>query len=122
MAGARRAPYRRRAGIGARAVTDSNLKCWQRVVLWRPLRFILPTATTLYFNHHYLRGELETAKLPDRAWAQREANGLLSRSEDRLRGLEAKGPGLATVAAVVAAGVVAAIIEGGDDATLLGKV
>ena len=103
-------------------MTDRKLKQWQRVVLWRPLRFILPTATTLYFNRHHLRGKLTTAKLPDEAWAQREANALLTRSEDRLRGLEAKGPGLATVAAVVAAGVVAAVIEGGSDATLLGKV
>jgi len=103
-------------------VTDCRLKHWQCVVLWPPLRFVLPTATTLYFNHHHLRGKLKTAKLPDEPWAQQEANGLLSRSEDRLRSLEAKGPGLATVAAVVAAGVVAAVIEGGSDATLLGKV
>lgn len=103
-------------------MTHSRLKCWQRLVLWPPLRFVLPTVTTLYFNHHHLRGELKTAKLPDEKWAQQQASGLLSRSEDRLRSLEAKGPGLATVAAVVAAGVVAAIIEGGSDATLLGKV
>jgi hypothetical protein len=103
-------------------VTASSLKRWQRVVLWRPLRFVLPTATTLYFNHHHLRAELKTAALPDEVWAHREASGLLSRSEDRLRSLEAKGPGLATVAAVVAAGVVAAIIEGGGDATLVGKI
>lgn len=103
-------------------MTDSGLKRWQRIVLWPRLRFVLPTATTLYYNHHRLRGELKTGKLPDEAWAHREASALLSRSEDRLRSLEAKGPGLATVAAVVAAGVVAAIIEGGDDTTLLGKV
>jgi hypothetical protein len=102
-------------------VTGSRLKRWQRIVLWPPLHFVLPTATTLYYNYHCLRGGLKTANLPDEAWAHREAGGLLSRSEDRLRSLEAKGPGLATVAAVVAAGVVAAIIEG-DDATLIGKV
>ncbi len=48
-------------------MSDTKLKLWQRVVLWPPLRFILPTATTL-------------------------------------------------------AGAVAAIIEGGGDATLAGQV
>jgi hypothetical protein len=84
--------------------------------------FVLPTATGLYFNRHRLKGELKTAELPAKPWAQNEAHELLSRSEDRLRSLEAKGPGLATVAAIVAAGVVAAIVEGGGDSTLLGKV
>jgi hypothetical protein len=91
-------------------------------LLSRPLAFVLPTATTLYYNNHRLSGELERAKLPPRRWAQQEAKELLSRSDERLRSLEAKGPGLATVVAVVAAGVVAAIIEGGDDATFVGKV
>lgn len=103
-------------------MSGADLKPWQRVVLWPGLGFVLPTATTLYYNHHYLRGELKTAELPPDPWAQDEANALLSRSEDRLRSLEAKGPGLATIAAVVAAGVVAAIIEGAGDATLVGKV
>lgn len=95
---------------------------WQSIAMSKPLGLILPTPTTLYFNHYHLRGELKTADLPADSWAQHEATQLLSRSEDRLRSLEAKGPGLAAVAAIVAAGVVAAIVEGGDDATLLGKV
>lgn len=103
-------------------MSAAKLKPWQRVLLWPPLRFVLPTATTLYYNHLRLRDELKTFKLPPELWAQQEAKALLLRSEDRLRSLEAKGPGLATVAAVVAAGVVAAIIEGGSDATLVGKV
>src|SRR3954454_16375882 len=90
--------------------------------MWPRLRFILPTLTTLYFNHYHLRGELESVTLPRKSWAEREAHALLSRSEDRLRSLEGKGPGLATVGAIVAAGVVAAIAEGGDDATMIGKV
>jgi hypothetical protein len=103
-------------------MNDRDLKCWQRILLSRPLAFVLPTATTLYYNNHRLSGEPERAKLPPRRWAQQEAKELLSRSDERLRSLEAKGPGLATVVAVVAAGVVAAIIEGGDDATFVGKV
>lgn len=103
-------------------MTTANVKPWQQVVLWPPLRFVLPTATTLYYNHHRLREDMKTVELPSQSWAQQEAKALLSRSEDRLRSLEAKGPGLATVAAVVVAGVVAAIIEGGSDATLGGRV
>lgn len=103
-------------------MSPTEVKPWQRVVLWRGWRSILPTATTLYFNHHHLSGGLKTVELPPDGWAQDEAKALLLRSEERLRSLEAKGPGLATVAAVVGAGVVAAIIEGGSNTTLLGKI
>lgn len=103
-------------------MTTTDLKRWQRVVLWPRLRFVLPTLTALYLNHHYLRGEMKTTTLPAEPWAQEAANGLMARSEDRLRGLEAKAPGLAAIAAIIAAGVVAAIVAAGGHATLFGKV
>lgn len=92
------------------------------VLLWPPLRFVIPTLSTVYFNHHHLSGELHTVSLPREQWAYDEQQRLLDRSEERLRGLETKGPGLATVGAIVAAGVVAAIVEGGGKATVAGKM
>lgn len=103
-------------------MSGAPLNCWQRVALSKPFEFVLPTATTLYFNHRHLSSKLKTVDLPPNAWAQQEAKELLARSEDRLRNLEAKGPGLAAVAAIVAAGVVAAIIESGGHATWQGKI
>jgi hypothetical protein len=91
-------------------------------VLWRPLRFVIPTPTALYFNRHYMRGAVTTHTLQSESWAQDEAKGLLARSEERLRGLESKGPGLVTVSAIVTAGVGAAIIEADGEATLGGKL
>jgi hypothetical protein len=86
------------------------------------MEYALPTATTLFFNRHRLKGELKTVDLPAVPWAQKEAHELLTRSDERLRSLETKGPGLATVAAIVAAGVVAATVESGGDSTLYGTL
>ncbi|MDA0161335.1 hypothetical protein OM076_13740 [Solirubrobacter ginsenosidimutans] len=91
------------------------------MILWEPLEYVFPTATNWYVNRFYLCDELDVPNLPEAPWAQQEANALLTRSEDRLRSLESKGPGLVTVSAIIAAGIGAAIVEAGDDATLIGK-
>lgn len=103
-------------------MNESDLKPWQRAILWPKLRFIFPTLAALYLNRVYLSHELKAPKLDSTPWAREQARLLLGRSEERLRGIEAKGPGLATVCAVIAAAVIAALLEGWDDATLLGRV
>lgn len=95
------------------------------VSLWRRLlQQVLPLALALYTNRRYLHDDIPEppAALPDGAWANDEAGDLLARSEDRLETLESKGPGLATVCAIVAAAVVVAISLTWEEATTLAKV
>ena len=93
-----------------------------RLLLSSPMSYLLPYLTTRYFNHRRLSGELRTMALPDEPWARAEAKLLLQRSEDRMKSIESKGPGLATVAAVVGAGAVAAVAGGWDESTLVGRI
>jgi hypothetical protein len=59
--------------------------------------------------------------LPNAEWAQREIHAALERSLERLRGIEAKGPGLATIGAILAGGVLLALDSNWDDSTFAGK-
>lgn len=70
---------------------------------------VLPTPTALLFNKVRVPDARDPAELPATEWSQRERRRLLSESEDRLRSIEAKGPGLAVVVAVVAAAILLAI-------------
>jgi hypothetical protein len=77
---------------------------------WRIGQQVLPLPVALYANLRYLRGTAPTeAALPAGEWVPEEGGGLLDRSEDRLQSLEGKGPGLATVCAIVAAAIAVAI-------------
>lgn len=69
--------------------------------LWR----VLPTPAIFYLNRSRVTTPLEVPAMPDEEWSLRERRSLLSRSEERLRNIEGKGPGLAAVTAVIAAAV-----------------
>lgn len=103
-------------------MSGPKLSRWQKVVLWRPLRFVLPTLTALYANRIGLSRELSTLMLPSAPWVRDHARQLLVRSDERLRGIEAKGPGLAALTAIIGAAVLIALVEGWDDATTAGRL
>lgn len=86
--------------------------------LWR----ILPTPATLYFNRRLAHQPTLPPTLPPGEWSCRERRALLVSSEDRLRNLEAKGPGLATVSAVVVAAVLVAITAGWNNSTTPARI
>lgn len=86
--------------------------------VWR----LLPTPAMLYLNHECVRDPAEVPNLPKSEWWQRERRALLAGSEERLRNLESKGPGLATVSAVVVAGVLVAIGSGWEGSAWPGRV
>lgn len=98
------------------------LRRWQRLLLSRAAGWLIPTLSTLYFNHYYLTDEgNQLAIVSDEEWARRERHRLLDRSEARLASIETKGPGLATVCAVVGGGVILAVSGGWDSSTCAGK-
>jgi len=75
-------------------------------------QYVAPTTTAFYVNRRYVVDTPPPSRLPDAPWAHAQAHALLARSEDRLRSVEAKGPGLATIAGIVAAGVLVALTTG----------
>jgi phage shock protein PspC (stress-responsive transcriptional regulator) len=85
---------------------------------WR----LLPTPATLYLNKQRIRKPEPVPQLPKTEWSRRERRALLTASEERVRNLESKGPGLATGSAVIVAGVLLAIGNGWDDSMWLGRV
>jgi hypothetical protein len=84
--------------------------------------WVLPTPATLYLNKERIREPLQPPKVPTAEWSRRERHGLLAASEERLRNLEGKGPGLATVSAVIVGAIFLAMTGGWDDSTLLARV
>ncbi len=78
-----------------------NISCW-----------LLPTPATYLFNLLRVRWPTEMPDLPPDEWSRRERRELLTASEDRLRNLEGKGPGLATISAVITAAVLVALTTG----------
>lgn len=102
----------------------------RRPNLLRPVRALLlsnvfwqalPTPATLYFNKVRVRPPMAVPQLPNADWSRRERRALLDSSEDRLRNIEGKGPGLATVSAVIVAAVLLAISSGWDDSALFAR-
>ena len=85
---------------------------------WR----VLPTPATLYLNWARVREPVTPPSLPVAEWTHRERRALLDRSEDRLRSLESKGPGLAAVSAVIVAAVLIAITTGWTESTALARL
>jgi hypothetical protein len=74
----------------------------------------------LYVNRRFLSGDPPVPpQLPATPWAFIEQRRLLERSEERLQSIEAKGPGLATVSAIVVAAIALAVSLNWDVATTL---
>ncbi len=78
--------------------------------LWR----LLPTPAIFYLNRTRVTTPADVPVMPDAEWSRSERRSLLSRSEERLRNIEAKGPGLAAVTAVIAAAVLLALTGWGE--------
>ena len=94
---------------------------FDRVAKFRATQYVLPTFTAAYFNRFLVPAQRPPTGLPDEEWAHKERHELLQRSEERLRGLEGKGPGLATVTAIIAAGVIVAVQGGWDNSEWPGR-
>ncbi len=95
-----------------------------RWLVWRGGQYVLPLPLAWYANRKYLSGPAPElpSHLPKGMWALAEQQRLLDRSEQRLQGIEGKGPGLATVCAVVAAAIAVAISLAWTEATTVGRV
>lgn len=93
---------------------------FDRFLTGRAGEYLLPTLSTLYVNKT-LVGPPPAPRLPAASWAQRERLAMLDRSIDRLRGIEAKGPALATVSAIFAGAVLLALATQWDDSNVAGK-
>jgi len=90
---------------------------------WQAGPRVLALPLALCTNRRFLAGRAAAPPdLPETPWAIAEQQRLLERSEQRLQSIEAKGPGLATVCAVVAAGIGVAISLTWRDASTLGRV
>src|SRR5579863_4304729 len=83
--------------------------CVDRFLLSDRLWRIFPTPTTCYLNQRRLRAAASPPQMPAAEWSQRERRSLLVASDERMRNLEAKGPALATITAVVVAAALFAI-------------
>jgi hypothetical protein len=92
-----------------------HMPAWFRsVLLSDPFWRLLPTPAIVYLNGALVTTPAEVPAMPETKWSQRERRALLTRSEDRLRNIEGKGPGLAAVTAVVAAAVLLALTGWGE--------
>lgn len=111
---------RRSSLLAALGRAFAQLGSW---IAWRvgTRLFALPVA--LYTNHRYLTGDPPAPpELPPTSWAVAAQQRLLERSEERLQGIEAKGPGLATVSAIVIAAIALAVSLEWEAATTLQRV
>jgi hypothetical protein len=107
----------------ARSKTGAALERAVSWVVWRPGQYVFPLGLALYVNRRWLDdGPGATPDLPNKPWMPDEQRALLARSEQRLQSIESKGPGLATVCAVVVAAVAVAISLTWKDATTLARV
>jgi hypothetical protein len=87
-------------------------------VVWR----VLPTPAAAYFNRQRVTTPVEMPSLPSTEWSRRERRALLSASEERLRNIEGKGPGLATVSAIIVGAVLIATTSGWQESTLIARI
>jgi hypothetical protein len=105
----------RRGDAFGRAIV--RLRRW---IVWRAGSRLLALPVALYANHHYLASDPPAPpQLPATSWAFAEQQRLLERSEERLQSIEAKGPGLATVSAIVVAAIALAVSLNWETATTL---
>lgn len=94
----------------------------RRVLLSTTFWKVLPTAGAFALNRLRLREPRRPPALPSSDWSRRERHVLLANSEERRRNLEGKGPGLATVSAIIVAAALVAITEGWNASHLAGRV
>jgi uncharacterized membrane protein YcjF (UPF0283 family) len=85
---------------------------------WRLGRWFVPLSQALWVNHRHMPRTDDTPDIRHSVWTASELDRLLDQSHDRLRSIEGKGPGLATVSAVVGAALGLAISETWQSATL----
>lgn len=92
----------------------------RRWATWRAGQRLLALPLAVYANRTFLGGPaVPPPETPESPWVFTEQQRLLERSEQRLQSIEGKGPGLATVCAVVAAAIGVAIsLTWKDDTTL----
>jgi hypothetical protein len=107
-------PRKRLSAAGSAALRWGPVR-W--VMLGRIAAWMLPTPSTFYFNAVVMPPPPKPVDLPDADWTRRESHALLDRSEDRRRTIETKGPGLATVSAILVAGVLVALSSGWEQST-----
>jgi hypothetical protein len=93
-----------------------------RLLLSEPFWWLVPTPATLYLNHARVREPMKAPEFSASDWSRRERRALLTSSEERMRNLEAKGPGLATISAVIVAAVLVCITGGWDESTTLARI
>jgi hypothetical protein len=93
-----------------------------KVFKFRATQYVIPTITAVYVNRFLVKELQPPLDLPNKQWANHERHALLDRSEERLRSLEGKGPGLATVTAIIAAGVIVSIQSGWTGSDGLGRL
>jgi hypothetical protein len=91
-----------------------------RFLTGRAGEYLLPTLSTLYVNKRLVKAP-PASHLPATSWAQQERRAMLDRSIERLRGIEGKGPGLATVSAIFAGAVLLALATQWNDSNVAGK-
>jgi hypothetical protein len=93
---------------------------FDRFLTGRAGEYLLPTLSTLYVNTRLVKPP-PVPRLPTASWAQRERREMLDRSIDRLRGIEGKGPALATVSAIFAGAVLLALATQWDNSNVAGE-
>lgn len=93
-----------------------------RLLLSEQVWWLVPTPATLYLNHARVREAMKVPELTEGDWSRRERRALLISSEERMRNLEAKGPGLATISAVIVAAVLVCITGGWDESMTLARI
>lgn len=94
----------------------------RRVFLSAAFWRLFPTLATLFLNWDRVREPMKMPSLPATEWSRRERRALLDSSEERLRSLEGKGPGLAAVSAVIVGAVLVAITSGWGESTAPARV
>lgn len=104
-------------------MTSPSVPAWlDRVLLSEPVWWVLPTPTTYYLNRVRVTTPTDMPDLPAADWARQERHNLLSGSQDRLASIEGKGPGLATVSAVIVGAVVLALASGWQESMWPGRL
>jgi hypothetical protein len=97
-----------------------RVKHW---TIWRAGQRVLPLLLAVYVNRRIIAGKAPTApELPEAPWIFVEQQRLMERSEQRLESIESKGPGLATVGAIVTAAIGVAISLTWSDASVAQRV
>ncbi len=88
---------------------------------WRRGAWFVPLSQALWVNRRYQPRYPPTPELRYSLWTATEVDRLLNQSHDRLRSIEGKGPGLATISAVVGAALGLAISATWSSATCIQK-